>query len=214
MNPITILEKLAPLLSEARKQRIEHVLRHRLQSIHLAIEAPSDMHNALAAIRSCEAFGIVNMHIIAAEGGVVGIRAITQGTYYWINLQLHATLNEFLELATQQSWCLVGGVLNEVAAVPLAEVPLQQTVGILLGNEQRGLSERARAACSVLYKIPMVGMAESLNLSVAAALTLYDVTQRKRREGIETDLTESEANELRAKYYLNSVDARVAKNLL
>jgi len=214
ITPDLLITKLAPFIREERKNRIEEVINHRFQSIQLAIEAPSDIHNALASVRSCEAFGILNVHFIAVEGGAAAMSSVTKGTFYWVNIHFHATFADFMQVIKKNELSLAGGVLSNSRTVSLSQLPLPAKLCILLGNEQRGLSEQARQACDILYQIPMVGMVESLNLSVCAAVSLFELTQRKRGEGIQTDLNLEEATDLRAKYYLNSVDPRLAKSLL
>lgn len=85
---------------------------------------------------------------------------------------------------------------------------------LLLGNEHEGLSAAAKSRCDHRYKIPMQGFAESLNLSVSAAISLY-VSSRRRREviGARGDLDAREIARLRARWYLNSVDARTIRGL-
>ncbi len=207
-----IIEELTPYVNEQRAQRIDNVINGRLNSIHLAIESPSDINNAFAAIRTSEALGVGHVHIISAEGTTPMAKQITQGALYWVDIHYYRTLAEFLEYAASQSLTLAAGTVD--ALTPLHEVSIDQPLCILIGNEQRGLSSAAQQACSILYTIPMVGMSESMNLSVSAAISLYDTTQRKREKlGTQGDATLPEQQLLRAKYYLNSVSPRLARAL-
>ncbi len=208
-----ITEKLAPFITDNRKARIESVITYRLDSISLAIESPSDLNNALAAIRTCEALGISTIHIISAERDASFIHGVTMGAFYWVTILFYKTLNEFLTQIKCENKLLAGAIIN--AESNLSDIPIQQPLCLLMGNEQRGLSIEAKSACDFLFSIPMCGMTESFNLSVAAAISLFDLSQRKRVAlKNKTDLTNNSIKTMRAQFYLQSVSPRLIKNLL
>ena len=207
-----IIEHLSPYVNDARQQRIDQVIHDRLKSVQLALECPSDINNAFAAIRTAEALGITHVHIIAPEGTTFMAKHITRGALYWMTIDYYETLTEFLDYAAQNNLHLAGGIVT--ATTPLSEVPIAAPLCIMIGNENRGLSEAAQQACHIHYIIPMVGMSESMNLSVSAAISLYDVTQRKRALlNQQPDMTVTEQKQLRAQYFLNSVAPRLSKEL-
>lgn len=208
----TIIKRLDPYLTPNRKKRIETILASRLNSIQLAIECPSDINNALAAVRSSEAMGISTVHIIAPEGEAVHARSITQGAVHWVNIIYYENLKKFLNAMHSQNILLAGGTID--ATKSLSDVPINKPICIMIGNEQRGLSDEAQAACHIKFQIPMYGMSESLNLSVSAAISLYDTTTRKRKSLKQlSDLTPQERLDQQAIYYLNSVKPRLVKGL-
>lgn len=208
-----IVEILSPYLTDQRKARIESVLTHRIETITLAIEHPADINNALAAVRSCEAFGIATIHIISPQHHAQYISTITKSAFYWVNIVCHQTLSDFLLAMKNENRMIAGAIVN--AEKKLSDVSIEKPICILVGNEQRGLTDEAKHACDFLFSIPMCGMLESLNLSVAAAVCLFDLSQRKRKElNNRTDLSDKTADTLRAEYYLNSVESRLAVNLL
>ena len=211
--PHVILQQLRPYVTEARQQRIEQVIQHRLNSIQLALECPSDINNAFAAIRTAEVLGVTHIHLIAPEGTSLIARHITQGASYWVSIHYYDTLADFLTYVNLHQLYLVGGVVT--ATTPLAQVSVTQPLCIFMGNEHRGLSDAAQQACHLRYVIPMVGMTESMNLSVSAAISLYDVTQRKRAMLLPktSDLSSQEQEYLRAHYFLNSVSERFATRI-
>ncbi|MCH9643516.1 MAG: RNA methyltransferase [Gammaproteobacteria bacterium] len=212
-NTQDIIDKLGPYLTELRRQRIEQVISSRLESIQLAIESPSDINNALAAIRTCEALGISKIHIISQEGGAKAIKNITQGAFYWVDIQFYKDLDAFLLHAKQQPLNIAGGCVT--ATEGIAAVPVERPLCILIGNEQRGLSSSAQQACDYRYRIPMYGMSESMNLSVSAAISLYDTSSRKRTLINATgDLNTEQRTQLRAQYYLHSTTPRLAQALM
>ena len=212
-DPQRIIEALEPYITEPRKQRIEAVLARRLYNLQLAIESPCDINNALAAIRTCEALGISQVHIISPDSSASCAQSITQGAIYWVDIHFYDTLSDFLTYVKTNSFMLAGGSLK--AKQTLSDVSIDKPLCIMVGNERCGLSKEALAACDILYKIPMVGMSESMNLSVSAAISLYDTSQRKRQAlKADNDLTPQQSSRLKAKYYLQSVSSRLANALL
>ncbi len=207
-----VIEKLAPFVRSERKQRIDDVIAGRLNGIHLAIEAPSDINNALAAVRSAESLGVSNVHLICPEGHALAAKPITQGAFYWVSIHYYDSLDEFLTYCRNHQLAIAGGTVT--ATQPLSAVPVEQPLCICIGNESRGFSDEAVNACNHEYKIPMVGMSESLNLSVSAAISMYDTTQRKRALlGSNSDLTPDQQQTLQALYYLNSANPRMYPHL-
>lgn len=201
-----VLDTLAPFVTAKRQQRIDAVLDGRMASVHVAVEAPSDPHNAAAIVRSCEAMGALGVHVVAAEGRALHAPATTTGAFRWVHTHHHDSLDAFLAHAREAGLRVAGACMD--GEVPLGRIPLDAPLCLLLGNENRGLSHTARAACDLLYHVPMVGMTESLNLSVTAAVSLFDVMRRKRQAGQTGDLDPDARTRLRASYFAMSVDPR------
>jgi tRNA (guanosine-2'-O-)-methyltransferase len=218
-NHQELKEKITPFIGETRLQKIQEVVLHRLSSLHLAIEHPSNINNAMAAIRTAESLGVYHIHIIAPEYESDVIKIITQGAFFWVKIHFYEDLDAFLStLKHTFDWPsqmhLAGAALSDTAC-SLSDVPIDQPLCILVGNEQRGLTDKAKAACQYCFMIPMVGMSQSFNLSVAAAISLYDTSQRKRALLSSTcDLTLPEKECLESAYLLSSVDCRLAEHLL
>ncbi|MCX4240111.1 TrmH family RNA methyltransferase [Paraliomyxa miuraensis] len=206
-----VIGALEPYLTEARRARIDTVLDGRMRSVHVAIESPSDPHNAAAVVRTCEAMGALAVHVVAAEGRALRARAVTQGSFHWVETHEHRDLAGLLSQVRARGMVLAGACMD--GSVPVGRLRVQQPLCLLFGNEQRGLSATARRACDVLFHVPMVGMSESLNLSVSAAISLYEVMRRKREAGPQGDLSPEERKVLRACYFLGSVDARLVHGL-
>ena len=208
-----IIEKLAPFVTDLRQQRILHVLSHRLHSIRIAVETPADIHNALAIVRSAEVFGIMDVTLIQPENTAAGIRGITQGAFEWTHISYDNTLEHFIKKIKRQPIKLAGACLT--SDLPLDKLPVNEPLCLLFGNEHLGLSAKAKAACDYIFHIPMVGMTESLNLSVAAAISLYDISKRKRQTLKQNgDLTDTQFKYYQACYYLKSVNPKMITALL
>ena len=207
-----MIETIRPYLTEARQARIEAVLAGRLQGVEVAIEEPYDPHNAAAVVRSAEALGAWSVHVIAASARILRARGTTVGTHNWIETRHYPDLDRFLA-ARRDTGMLVAGACVDATHM-LEELPIDRPICLLFGNEHAGLSPAAQAACDVRFRIPIYGFAESYNMSVAAALTLYATTSRIRaRLGADGDLDEAGRLLERARCYYVSIDERHARVL-
>lgn len=207
----TIVETLQPYVSERRRARIEAALAGRLASVEVAIEHPYDPHNAAAVVRSAEALGAWAVHVIAAHERVLRAKRTTTGAHHWIETRHHSRLEEFLD--ARRSGMLIAAACVDATHM-LEDLPIDGPICLLFGNEHTGLSPAAQQAADLRFRIPIYGFAESYNLSVSAALSLYSLTTRKRAAlGRDGDLEPELAAVERARGYLRSVDERHARAL-
>lgn len=208
-----VLKKLSPFLTEERKKCIEEVVEKRLSSIHVAIESPYDYHNALAVLRTAEAFGVNHLHIISSELRKSSGKKTTGGAKNWVHLHRHKQFSEFHTQIKEKKFLLFGASLD--GDLSLEELPIEKPFCLLFGNENRGLSYEAESACDQLYKIPQYGVAESLNLSVAAGISLYSVTARKRGQHFnEGELSKEEKEKEQALYTIRTLGTEAASKML
>lgn len=206
-----IVDQLRPYLTDARVARIEQVLASRVDGVQVAIESPADAHNAAAVVRTAESLGLVGVHVVSPEHDALHKRSTTQGAHHWVQTWQHQDLEAFVEHMGGR-YVLAGAWPD--APLELEALPLDRRLCLLFGNEQRGLSPAAREVCALGFRVPMVGMTESLNLSVCAAVSLYVTLARKRAAGPPSDLSTEARALLRARYYIHSVDARLTLAML
>jgi tRNA (guanosine-2'-O-)-methyltransferase len=202
-----VVECLTPMLTDGRIARIEEVLGRRIGGVQVAVEAPTDPHNAIAVIRTAEAMGLYRMHLIATEFRKK--RRTTCGSSRWVDLQSHECIEDFVQ--GMEDVLLVGACPRGKGS--LEEVPIDRPICLLFGNEYRGLSDMARKACGYTFKIPMYGMVESYNLSVSAALTMQSVVGRVRRT-VTGDMSPEEWERARSLYYLRTIGLDTARLVL
>jgi tRNA (guanosine-2'-O-)-methyltransferase len=211
-GPAAMIAALRPYLTEARCDRIEAVLRGRLRGLEVAIEQPYDPHNAAAVVRSAEALGGWAVHVIAASERILRAPGTTMGTHHWVETRHHRNIDEFLAEQRETGILLAGACVD--ATHMLEQLPIDRPICLLFGNEHAGLSAAAQSACQLRFRIPIYGFAESYNMSVAAALSLYATSSRMRaRLGADGDLDEAARELERARCYYLSVDERHARAL-
>lgn len=208
-----VVAALSPMVSDARRVSIERVVAARLASLHVAVERPRDPYNAAALVRTAEALGILHVHVVGVADGALHARKTTQGSFNWLHTHHHDDLEGLLAPLRAEGVRLFGAVME--APQTLEELPASAPLCLLFGNEVSGLSEEALRACDGTFRIPMVGMSESLNVSVSAAIAMYATTRARRRHlGADTDLDADAAMFERARYYARSVDVRVLEGLI
>ncbi len=172
-------------MTEARRARLLEVIARRLSSVAVVLDSPYDPHNGAAVIRSCDAFGVQEIHVVERRGTPFAVaRSVARGAEKWVDVRRHAHEGPLLAWARERRAALVathpGG---ELAPEDLADIP---RLAIVLGNERDGIRESIASACSARVRVPMRGFAESLNVSVTAAVLLHAAT-RGRPGDLERD---------------------------
>lgn len=204
-NVDEIVEHLGPYITEQRRAKIEQVLLGRTYTVTTVCESLYDHGNVSAVMRSAESLGFQSMHIIQTQTRFKAANRVTMGADKWLDIKTWRQSAECIEDLKSRGYLIAATHLDETA-VPLDEVDFTQPVALVFGNEHAGISQEMIELSDVRCIIPMAGFAQSFNISVAAALSLYHVSQdRKRRQGFHGDLSEDERQRLRANYYMRAL---------
>ena len=197
-----------------RRARIDAVVAGRTRTLTVVMEAFCDPQNVNAVLRTCEAFGIQELHAI--EGPMKPYdrnRKISQNADKWLDVRRWRSTAECLRALKADGFAIYVTHLGR-GARPLGELSFAGKVALVFGNESRGVSAEALALADACYAIPMRGFVQSLNVSVAAAISLAKAVERREAErGRHGDLAEADAAALRERFYLLAVKqrARIAK---
>ncbi|MFT5681100.1 MAG: tRNA (guanosine-2'-O-)-methyltransferase [Myxococcota bacterium] len=165
------------MVGEERQDRVRTMLANRLSSVCVIAEAIHRRHNTSAILRSCEAFGVHEVHLIT--GRFRTSRGAARGAERWLDLHRWPDLATCVAHLRERGFRIVIGDLSKDAYTP-DTLPVDGPVAILFGNELNGVSDEARALADGSVIVPMRGLTESLNVSVAAACVLQRVTERRR----------------------------------
>ncbi len=203
-----ILGHLQKMISEERWQKFQYILSQRTHYITVVLEDIFQPHNASAVIRTCELMGIQDLHIIENRNPYEVNRDIVVGSDKWINIHKYNrhdqnTLQCFKQLRNK-GYRIVATSPHK-NDVLITELPLDQKTALVLGNEGDGLSETAIKNADAFVKIPMYGFTESYNISVSAAICLYELTDRLRKETNDWQLTNEEKEILLLDYALKTI---------
>ncbi len=190
---------LLPMLTAERIARIDAVLARRLVSVTLGVEDTYDPHNAAATIRTAEAFGLQDLHVIEPHERFSAAKGVTRGAHKWIDLHRWPS-------AEAAAAALRAGGFRVFATLPdapqsIEDVDVASPIAVVFGNEHAGLSEAAIRACDGALAVPMFGFTESYNLSVTVALARSRLAARRRAYiGAPGDLDEARRARLRARW--------------
>ncbi|PLX41818.1 MAG: RNA methyltransferase [Deltaproteobacteria bacterium] len=177
----TLRDILTGIMTPRRMERLISVLEGRLGSLRLVVENLHDPHNMSAVVRSCEAFGVQHLHVVDSKGEFKLSRGITKGSHKWLDIHYYDSFTPCAKELKEAGFDLYAALLVD-DAVALDEVPAMRPIALVLGNEHAGVSEEAQRLCDGAYTIPMHGFVQSFNISVAAAISLYSLSTRMRRE--------------------------------
>jgi tRNA (guanosine-2'-O-)-methyltransferase len=163
-----------------RTEKMARVAASRLRWVRCAVEHTWHRHNASALLRTADAFGVLDVHLVGA-GRFQPSAGPASGAARWLRLHHHEAPEEAIAALRAAGVALWVADLASPPVAPEA-LPLDRPVCLWFGAELMGVSEAARAAADGVVTLPMMGMCQSLNLSVAAAAALYVVAGRARAE--------------------------------
>jgi tRNA (guanosine-2'-O-)-methyltransferase len=207
-------------LSESRWARFNEVLDQRTRHVTVVLDNLYQLHNASAVMRSCEAMGVQDLHMILRAKGLRGERGIAMGAEDWLTSHSYEGARasaDCVQSLRERGYLLVA-TTPHTQDCRLDELPLDKPIALLFGQEKPGLSDELLAAADAHMSIPMQGFAESLNVSVSVALCLYECLNRLRGSHIDWRLGSEERAELalswarRSIQHVGEVEARFKAN--
>ena len=209
MDQEQILSLLARHVTEKRLERILSVSAMRTRYLTVVLEDLYYSQNASAVLRSCDCFGVQDVHVIENNNPLPTInRHVALGTTNWLTIERHNRTGENTRdalLRLKNEGYRIVATVPAGGAVSLYDFDLSTgKTALLFGNERQGVSEIARQEADEFLTIPMVGFAESFNISVSAAVCLADLTRRLHTGKLPWRLSEEELIELRLKWVRRS----------
>ena len=166
-----------------RRQRISDVLSKRQPDLTVLAAEVHKPHNLSAVIRSCDAVGIGTVHAVRPTGGVATFSATSASADKWVELVVHDGIASAVAALKARGMRVYAAHLSQ-QAVDYRAVDYTQPCALLLGNEKAGVSSEAAALADEHVIIPMLGMVQSLNVSVAAAVILFEAQRQRLAAGM------------------------------
>lgn len=162
---------------------IQSVLARRQPDLTVVMDGVHKPHNLNAIIRSCDAVGILEAHYIPVQGGYEPLNHYAKGAQKWVGTTEHACFADAANTLRQGGYQLLAAHLSD-KAIDYREADYTRPTAIVLGEELRGISEQTAQAVDGHVVIPMMGMTESLNVSVAAAVILFEAQKQRLAAGL------------------------------
>ncbi|EGB16573.1 tRNA guanosine-2'-O-methyltransferase [Pseudodesulfovibrio mercurii] len=191
-------------ITEARKRRIDAVLARRQKDLTLVMDNIWDPHNVSAVLRSCDAFGVAGVHLYYTDSQWPDLALKSSGSATkWVERTEHVDAAEMVaELKGRGMRVLRTGFSD--SARPVMDFDFTKPTAIILSNEHRGTSPDLAALVPDEIYIPMQGMVQSFNVSVAAAIILYQAFTQRDAAGMydEPSFSREELESLKPQWYM------------
>ncbi len=170
-------------MTPERWQKLRHTLKRRQPDLTVVMDKVHKMHNFSAIIRSCDAVGVGRVHHIPAACGLTASKGLSAGSNKWVETRRHESFSEAAARLKAEGFILAAAHASDTA-IDFRRHDFTRPTAIVLGTELHGMTDEALALCDVQLMIPMAGMVESLNVSVACAIMLYEAQRQRQAAGL------------------------------
>ena len=207
-----LLTYLESFLTDNRKATFEKVLAQRTRHFTVVLEDIYQKHNTSAVVRNCDVFGIQDLHIIENKYNSYVSNQVAKGAQKWIDFhefnQNEYNTKDCINTLRNKGYQIIATTPHNDSCM-LQDFDITKKSALVFGVEKEGVSNYILEEADGFLKIPMVGFTESLNISVAVAIILQDLTTRLRKSTVNWQLSDTEKNEKRldwAKKTINNVE--------
>ncbi len=196
MIDLKLLHYLDTYLTDNRRERFNRVLSQRTRHFTVATEDVYQLHNTSAVIRSCDVFGVQDIHVVEEINSKRIDREIAMGAQKWVDLHRYNSVKSCISELKAKGYQIVA-TTPHANDCDLQDFDVTKQSCFFFGRETEGLSQEVLDEADCFLKIPMSGFTESLNISVSAAIILQHVTAKLKTTDVAWQLTEEEQNEKR-----------------
>lgn len=199
-----VISTLEPLLRAERRERLCQCIDARTYTVVPVLEGQYDRGNISAVLRTAEALGFQAVHVVQSVRQYRRANRVTQGADKWLDVSVWKSTAPCIEALRAMGYRIIAAHLDGARAI--GSFSWDQPSAIFFGNEMSGVSRELLAQADARMAIPMPGLVQSFNVSVAGAITLYHIyRERVERLGRQGDLTDHEKRCLTAEFYLRSL---------
>jgi tRNA (guanosine-2'-O-)-methyltransferase len=206
-----LISYLNGFVTERRQQRFHDVLSERTGHLRIVLEDVYQAHNASAVLRSCDCFGVQYVDFIENRNRYKISEEVALGSSNWLSISRHNSTDKNNTIDCFNKLKAEGYKI--VATTPhkddynIYDLPVDQKIALLFGTEIDGITKDVFDHADAFVKIPMYGFTESFNISVCAALCMYELTTRIRKSGIDYHLSEEEKTDIYLEWQKNSISS-------
>jgi tRNA (guanosine-2'-O-)-methyltransferase len=209
-----LVNYLSGFVTANRLKRFDEVLQHRTRHLTVVLEDIYQPHNAAAVLRSCDCFGIQDVHIVENQNKFAPNPDVELGSLKWLTIHKYNSKDDPSTSLGVTEQCIAELKKNEYKIVvtsphkndcSIEELDITKKTALFFGTEMRGATPVAFEQADAFVKIPMVGFTESLNISVSAAVSLFTLSSRLKKSNIDWKLSEEEEVEIRLAWLRNTI---------
>jgi tRNA (guanosine-2'-O-)-methyltransferase len=175
-------------VTEHKRTRMKQIIAERTRYITVVLEDIYDPHNISAVLRSAECFGVQDIHIVDPNTHFETTEGIALGSAKWLTINHYKKSIDCLQQLKKNGYRIFATTLRP-DAIQLSDIPLDHKVALVFGNELEGVTQAVCDQADGFVTIPMVGFTQSFNISVSAAVCLYDIVMRLRTSSIAYNLS-------------------------
>jgi tRNA (guanosine-2'-O-)-methyltransferase len=198
------LNYLESFITENRRDSFMRILAQRSRHFVVAIEDVYQLHNTSAVLRTCEVFGVQELHVVEEKYGKKIDKEIALGAQKWVDVDRYNTTGDCIRHLKDRGYKIIATSPHAEAA-DLDAFDITDRAAIFFGTEKKGLTQEVLDQADGFIKIPMLGFTESLNISSSAAIVIQSISQRLRKSDIKWQLTDEELLEKRIDWTQKSI---------
>ena len=205
------VEYLSEFVTDYKNDLFRRLIAERTSYVTMVLEDFYQQHNCSAVLRSCDCFGIQNVHIIENMNTFTDNSEISMGASDWLTIHRHRKREnntiETIDILKSQGYRIIATTPHEQDTF-IDQIDLHKgKMAFCMGTELTGLSDDVLTRADEFVKVPMYGFTESYNVSVCAALLMYSVVQRLRQTEIDWHLSDEERDQVIFAWYKRSIKA-------
>lgn len=211
-----LYEQATQFFSENKRALFDHLAPLRTRHISVVLEDIYQSHNASAVLRSCDCFGVQDVHVVEARNPFNPAGDVAVGSSKWVDYYRYNSIQDVYRNLHAKGYRIVATLPHENDTM-IGDLDISQPTALVFGTELTGLTQEAIDGADAYVKIPMYGFTESFNISVCAALSLFSLTERMRRDTtLQWRLSDDDLLDLKLHWAMQAVKdgEKVIKNLI
>ncbi len=201
---LELFKYLQTFLTERRIALFKKVLSQRTRHFTVVTEDVYQLHNSSAVMRTCDVFGIQDLHVVEEKVSKRIDKEIAMGAQKWVNLNRYNSITDCMKGLREDGYQIIATTPHNASTL-LHDFDVTKKSAFFFGTENEGLSDTVMKSADGFLKIPMYGFTESLNISVSAAIILQSVVTGLKQTEVEWQLSEEEKLELEFQWMKNTI---------
>ena len=174
-----LYKRVSELFSDNKRSLFDRLAPLRTRHIAVVLEDIYQSHNASAVLRSCDCFGVQDVHVVEKNNPFNPAGDVAVGSSKWVDYYKHGSIQDAYRYLHDHGYRIVATLPHENDQM-ITDLDISQPTALVFGTELTGLTQEAVEGADAYVKVPMYGFTESFNISVCAALSLFSLTERMR----------------------------------
>ena len=203
---LELLKHLQTFLTERRNNLFQKVLSERTRHFTIVTEDVYQLHNTSAVMRTCDVFGIQDLHVVEEKVSKRIDKEIAMGAQKWVDFKRYSSITDCIKNLKNSGYQIIATTPHNNSTL-LHDFDVSQKSAFFFGKESEGLSDTVMNAADGFLKIPMYGFTESLNISVSVAIILQSVVSKMKQSKINWQLSEEEKFDIEMQWLKKTIKA-------